>query len=101
MNKLPRLGALNKLTNEYVLPSIANKQDEHICPDCSKDLILKKGTKRVHHFAHYGGINPIGFEAIKIIEKNIKQYIDKMEVSNYMNSITDGYTVVYPENTHI
>ena len=43
MNKLPRLGALNKLTNEYVLPSIANKQDEHICPDCSKDLILKKG----------------------------------------------------------
>ena len=51
MNKLPRLGALNKLTNEYVLPSIANKQDEHICPDCSKDLILKKGTKRVHHFA--------------------------------------------------
>jgi hypothetical protein len=39
--------------------------------------------------------------AIKIIEKNIKQYIDKMEVSDYINSITDGYTTVYPENTHI
>jgi hypothetical protein len=50
---------------------------------------------------NYGGINPIGFEAIKIIEKNIKQYINKMEVSNYINSITDGYTVIYPENTHI
>jgi len=24
-----------------------------------------------------------------------------MEVSNYINSITDGYTTVYPENTHI
>jgi len=61
MNKLPRLGALNKLTNEYVLPYIANKQDEHICPDCNKDLILKKGTKRVHHFAHYSDIDPCNY----------------------------------------
>jgi len=42
MNKLPRLGALNKLTNEYVLPSIANKQDEHICPDCSNKNYRKE-----------------------------------------------------------
>jgi hypothetical protein len=46
------LGALNKITNEYVYPKIANKDNEYICPDCKKDLILKQGNIRIHHFAH-------------------------------------------------
>jgi hypothetical protein len=46
------LGAINKHTNEYVYPKIANKKDEYICPDCNKDLILCQGEVRVHHFRH-------------------------------------------------
>lgn len=46
------LGAINKLTGEYVFPKIANKNGEYSCPVCYKDLILCQGTKRVHHFRH-------------------------------------------------
>ena len=53
------LGAINKLTGEYVYPKIANKKDEYICPECNKDLILCQGEIRVHHFRHkVDSINP-------------------------------------------
>ncbi len=53
------LGAINKLTGEYVYPKIANKKDEYICPECNKDLILCQGKIRVHHFKHkVDNINP-------------------------------------------
>jgi len=53
------LGAINKLTGEYVYPKIANKKDEYICPECNKDLILVQGEIRVHHFRHkVDSINP-------------------------------------------
>jgi hypothetical protein len=53
------LGAINKITDEYVYPKIANKKDEYICPECSKDLILCQGEIRVHHFRHkVDNINP-------------------------------------------
>lgn len=55
------LGAINKLSGEYVYPKIANKKDEYICPECSKDLIFKQGNKRVHHFAHYKTNNPCSY----------------------------------------
>lgn len=47
------LGALNKSTKQYTLPQYANKNEKYICPDCNKDLILVKGTKKVTHFRHY------------------------------------------------
>ena len=46
------LGAINKITKEYIYPKIANKNDKYICPECNKDLILKQGSIRIHHFAH-------------------------------------------------
>jgi len=52
MTHILSLGAINKLTGEYVYPKIANKKDEYICPECNKDLILVKGEIRVHHFRH-------------------------------------------------
>lgn len=52
MSQLLSLGAINKLTGEYVYPKIANKKDEYICPECNKDLILVKGEIRLHHFRH-------------------------------------------------
>ena len=46
------LGAINKLTGEYVFPKKTNKKGEYSCPECYKDLILCQGTKRVHHYRH-------------------------------------------------
>jgi competence CoiA-like predicted nuclease len=46
------LGALNKKTNKYVHPFEANKKDQYICPDCNKDLIIRKGDIKIHHFAN-------------------------------------------------
>ena len=59
MSQLLSLGAINKLTGEYVYPKIANKKDEYICPECNKDLILVQGEIRIHHFRHkVDSINP-------------------------------------------
>ena len=46
------LGAINKFTNEYMYPKIANKKDTYICPDCNKDLILCRGEIRTPYFRH-------------------------------------------------
>jgi hypothetical protein len=46
------LGAINKLTGEYIHPFFANKNDEYVCPECNRDLILCKGEKRIHHYRH-------------------------------------------------
>jgi uncharacterized protein YkuJ len=59
MSKILSLGAINKLTGEYVYPKIANKTDEYICSECGKDLILCQGDIRAHHFRHkVDNINP-------------------------------------------
>lgn len=53
MTDLIRLGAINKLTNQYIHPNQANKQDDFMCIDCGKDVIIRQGKIRAHHFAHY------------------------------------------------
>ena len=44
MTHLLSLGAINKLTGKYVYPKIANKQDDYICIECNKELILCQGV---------------------------------------------------------
>jgi len=61
MCSIPSLGALKKDTKEYVYPAAANKLDKYICPDCNKDLVLKKGSVRIHHFAHFKDDNPCNY----------------------------------------
>ncbi len=46
------IGAINKRTQQYELPSVAVKTDCYQCPDCNGDLILNKGNVRKHHFKH-------------------------------------------------
>ena len=46
------LGAINKITKEYIYPKIANKDDKYICPECNKDLIFRHGKINIPHFAH-------------------------------------------------
>jgi len=50
---IPNLGAINQNTYQYCCAKLANKKEKYICPECNKYLIIKKGTKRIHHFAHY------------------------------------------------
>ena len=45
-------GAININTNNYELASSAIKENIFKCPDCSNQVILKKGKIRTHHFAH-------------------------------------------------
>lgn len=58
MHDIPLLGAIKKGTNDYVYPAVANKSDDHICPECRRGLILRKGSIRVHHFAHCKSDDP-------------------------------------------
>ena len=53
-----RMGALNKETNKYEYAKIAIKKNEYMCPECKRDVILKKGEINAHHFAHYITENP-------------------------------------------
>lgn len=55
------MGAINKITNQYEYPRIAVKTNTYSCPDCKNDVILRKGTIRVHHFAHYKSDNPCNY----------------------------------------
>lgn len=58
---IPNLGAINKLTKQYCYAKLADKKEEYICPECNKDLIIRQGTKRIHHFAHYKDDNPCNY----------------------------------------
>jgi hypothetical protein len=55
------LGAINKTTKQYCCPTLANRKEKYICPECNKDLIIKKGEKRIHHFAHYKDNKPCNY----------------------------------------
>lgn len=52
------MGALNKENNKYEKPSTADKKNKYICPDCKRDVIVKKGNIKVHHFAHKSQEDP-------------------------------------------
>lgn len=75
------LGAIIKNTNQYVYPVIANKHDKFECPECHRDLILRQGSKRVHHFAHYKTDNPCNYYTSPTesqIHKDAKQLMKKI-----------------------
>ena len=52
------MGAINKNTNNYEYPKIANKEKKYKCPSCEKNVIFKNGKILKPHFAHYKSDNP-------------------------------------------
>jgi len=46
-------GAIDQSNDEYSIPRYAIKSRQYKCPCCNEILILKKGTKNRHHFAHF------------------------------------------------
>ena len=52
------MGAINKLTNEYEYPRIAQKGKKYICPECKKDVNFCKGQIKQPYFAHKKSESP-------------------------------------------
>lgn len=52
------MGAINKTTNEYEYPKIANKINKYKCPSCDKNVIFRNGKIKQPHFAHYKSNSP-------------------------------------------
>jgi hypothetical protein len=52
------MGAINKNTNDYEYPRIANKSNKYKCPCCEKDVIFRNGKIKQPHFAHYKSESP-------------------------------------------
>ena len=51
------MGAINKTTNKYEYPKIANKINKYKCPFCEKNVIFRNGKIKQPHFAHYKSNN--------------------------------------------
>lgn len=52
------MGAINKLTNEYEYPRIAQKGKKYTCPECKKDVNFCKGAIKQPYFAHKKSDSP-------------------------------------------
>jgi len=52
-----QLGAIDTETNKYVSPTKSLKGKNYKCIECDKKVILRKGTIRKVHFAHYAQTN--------------------------------------------
>lgn len=92
-----RLGAINKLTNDYVLPINANKKDNYICPDCKKDLILCVGTIKVpyaedtaHQCTHYNA--PTESQIHKSCKLLMKQLLDNRKPISFVRKCVSCHT---------
>ncbi len=57
MSETIQLGAFEVATNKYVLPYNAEKGKSYKCLDCNQTVIIRKGTIRKAHFAHFSPIN--------------------------------------------
>ena len=54
-------GAIDQSNDEYSIPKYAIKSRKYKCPCCDEYLILKKGLKNRHHFAHFAQDNKCEF----------------------------------------
>ena len=55
------LGAINIITKQYTSPNRADKTAKYQCTDCEQRVILRKGTIRKAHFAHYSPTNTCSY----------------------------------------
>jgi uncharacterized protein YkuJ len=84
------LGALKCGTNEYVYPKIANKLNKYECPECNRELILRQGNIRVHHFSHLKTTDACNYytkPTESIIHKNAKLLLKHLLDHNIKISI--------------
>jgi hypothetical protein len=75
------MGAINKLTNEYEYPRIAEKGKKYMCPECKKDVNFCKGKIKQPYFAHKRTESPCYYydkPSESQIHKDAKQLLHKL-----------------------
>jgi hypothetical protein len=97
-------GALIKESNDYIYPAKAEKKIKYSCPECKKDVLVRKGNKRIHHFAHYKSNSPCeyynnpGESAIhkeaKLLLKTILNERRKLNIQRYCVKCNDSINVL-------
>ena len=99
------MGAINKITNKYEYPKIANKINKYKCPCCEKNVNFKKGPIKQPHFSHYKSENPCYYydkpsetqihRDAKLLMKTLldnKKYISIHRSCNYCEQRNCGYS---------
>lgn len=67
----------------YIIARSANKDVCYYCPECNQKLMLKQGSKNIHHFSHYNVSNcSRGGESIEHSEGKYKIY-DELKSKGY------------------
>lgn len=97
------LGAIDKATNNYVLPCNADKKNKYVCPDCSKDLIFKNGKIKAPHFAHFSEkepctyyIRPTESQIHKDAKLLLKSLLDIQKKLLIIQKCSNGCNIEYP-----
>jgi hypothetical protein len=115
------MGAINKTTNKYEYPKIANKINKYKCPFCEKCVIFRNGKIKQPHFAHYKSDNPCSYydrpnesqihKDAKMLMKRllddkymifISRYCNYCHTNNRPFNYSDDYDILsdeYTENT--
>ena len=103
-------GALNKETNNYIHPILADKRDKFICIKCKKDITLRQNKK--YFFAHQGTIGATSghtkcnilnianksdyYECAKILLKYFLEHKIPLTVNNKCNNCSKIYAFNIP-----
>jgi len=79
-------GALDKQTKHLVDPQLAAKRVLYECPDCERDVFVRKGEIKVPHFAHrkdknasctYFNRNPSKDQQHRNAQLKLKQFLER------------------------
>jgi hypothetical protein len=97
------MGAINKNTNKYEYPRIADKNNKYKCPNCDKNVIFRKGKIKQPHFAHYKSVKPCSYYEKpneKQIHKDAKLLMKTLlDNKNKILFYRECYQCLFEENT--
>ena len=96
------MGAINKITNEYEYPRIAQKGKKYVCPECKKDVNFCKGQIKQPYFAHKKSESPCYYydkpsesQIHKDAKNLLKTLLTKKTQMNFYNVCKDCEDKVY------
>ena len=96
------MGSINKITNEYEYPRIAQKGKKYVCPECKKDVNFCKGQIKQPYFAHKKSESPCYYydkpsesQIHKDAKNLLKTLLTKKTQMNFYNVCKDCEDKVY------
>ena len=91
------LSAMNKSNQQVVAWETAKEDGPFACPECHREVLVKKGDAVVHHFAHvsqtnckYGsGESPVHWRAKLQIYESLRKFpnVSKLMVERYLKEV--------------